>query len=286
MYVDRDSIFRAEDGHPEDPRPTLTQFSRALQELQIGLILAYSPQAKGRIERFFQTAQDRLVKELRLAGAATMEQANEVLAKIFLPWFNRCCSVKAVSGNDAHRPLHGSMSLASILSIQEKRRVCSDYTIRLDNQIYQLLGPAAPGLRGGRVIIEKRLDGTLLLRLKKTYLAYQRLGPAPKKRTALLEKTNGKAAPSRSLSLGKTPAGKDSDASDRKQARTASAAGPSAVRLTSGRSGRTPAEPYPPKGVGSVPAHATLRPRPGQAWMRNFRLPGSRPKADILIGAD
>jgi hypothetical protein len=56
MYVDRDSIFRAEDQHPSDPRPTLTQFSRALGELQIELILAYSPQAKGRIERFFQTA--------------------------------------------------------------------------------------------------------------------------------------------------------------------------------------------------------------------------------------
>jgi len=89
MYVDRDSIFRAEEHDPRDPQPVLTQFSRALEELGIELILAYSPQAKGRIERFFQTAQDRLLKELRLAGASTIKEANEVLDKTFLPQFNR-----------------------------------------------------------------------------------------------------------------------------------------------------------------------------------------------------
>jgi hypothetical protein len=83
LYVDRHSIFRAEDQHPDDPRPCLTQLSRALEELPIELILAHSPQAKGRIERFFQTAQDRLVKELRLAGAQTINAANAVLEKTF-----------------------------------------------------------------------------------------------------------------------------------------------------------------------------------------------------------
>jgi hypothetical protein len=177
-YVDRDSIFRAEDHHGTDPRPTLTQFSRALQELQIELILAYSPQAKGRIERFFQAAQDRLVKELRLARACTMEQANEVLEKTFLPWFNRWCSVKPTSCSDAHRPLGPSMNLESILSIQDKRKVANDYTIRLNNQVYQLLKPALPGLRCGWVTVEHRLDGTLQIRFKKRYLGYHRIGPA------------------------------------------------------------------------------------------------------------
>jgi hypothetical protein len=79
MYVDRDSIFRAEKRDPDNPQPTLTQFKRALDELEIGLILANSPQAKGRVERFNKTAQDRLVKELRLAKATTMEQANKVI---------------------------------------------------------------------------------------------------------------------------------------------------------------------------------------------------------------
>ena len=158
MYVDRDSVFRAETRHPSDPRPVLTQFSRALKQLDIALILANSPQAKGRIERFFQTAQDRLVKELRLAGASAMAQANEVLERTFLPWFNRWCSVKPASPNDAHRRLHPSMNLPSILSLQDRRKVTNDYTIRLDNVLYQLLKPAYPGLRGGRVTIERWLD--------------------------------------------------------------------------------------------------------------------------------
>jgi len=176
MYVDRAGIFRAEDHDPYDPQPSLTQFSRALEELGIQLILAYSPQAKGRIERFFQTAQDRLVKELRLAKAATMEEANAVLQKTFLRWFNRWCVVKAVSPNDAHRPLEASMRLESILSFQENRKVGNDYTIRLDNQVYQLLPPALPGQRGGWVTVEKRLNGTLHVRFKDTYVKYRTCG--------------------------------------------------------------------------------------------------------------
>jgi hypothetical protein len=261
MYVDRDSIFRAEDHHPSDPRPTLTQFSRALGELQIELILAYSPQAKGRIERFFQTAQDRLVKELRLAGARTMQEANDVLEKTFIPWFNRWKSIKASSPNDAHRPLHPSMNLSSILSIQEKRRVCNDYTIRLDNQVYQLLKPALPGMRGGRVVIEKRLDGTLQIRLKKRYVAYHLIGPADRP---------GALPPSpRSLTHLQTPAG-----SQKKKGSAAATAKPSAVRLTFGRSGRTPAEPCPPKGNKSIAAKQPYVPVPDHPW-RKFRLRGS-----------
>jgi transposase len=286
MYVDRDSIFRAEDHHPSDPRPKLTQFSRALQELQIELILAYSPQAKGRIERFFQTAQDRLVKELRLGGARTMAEANRVLEKVFLSWFNRWKRVAPTSPNDAHRPLHPSMHVESILSIQDRRKVGNDYTIRLDNQVYQLLPPAPPGLRGSRVIVEKHLDGTLHLRLKKKYLAYHRIGPADRP---------GALPPApRSLSLERTPAGGGKPSRRKKEGPAARAAGPPAVRPARGRSGRTPAEPCLPRGTGKLPQAARPRLRPGQAWMRNFRLPGSLPKtgqfypsktADISIRA-
>ena len=197
MYVDRDSIFRAEDHDPDDPQPRLTQFKRALDELEIDLILANSPQAKGRVERFNKTAQDRLVKYLRLAKAATMEEANKVIEQ-FLQWFNRNCVVKPVSPNNAHRPLHPSMNLASILSIQDKRHVTNDYTIRLDNQIYQLLPPALPGLRGGRVTVETWLDGSLHLQFKGHYLKFKALGPA---------KNSGALPPNpRSLSHVQTPA--------------------------------------------------------------------------------
>ena len=92
MYVDGNSIFREE--ATEGRKAAETQFARALGELGIKLIPAHSPQAKGRVERFNGTAQDRLVKELRLANAKTMEEANEVLEERFLPWFNRRCAVK------------------------------------------------------------------------------------------------------------------------------------------------------------------------------------------------
>jgi transposase InsO family protein len=265
IYTDHDSVFCGE--HP-DKKPAKTQFARALEELEIGWIPAGSPQAKGRVERFNGTAQDRLVKELGLAHASTMEQANEVLDKTFLPWFNECCTVRPVSPNDAHRPLHRSMNLASVLSVQDKRKVTNDYTIRLDNQVYQLLKPALPGQRGGWVIVEKRLDGTLHIRFKKTYLAYHRIGPA--------DRTGALPPNPRSLPLGQTPA-----EMRKKEGHAVGATQPSAVRLTPGRSGRTPAEPCLPKGKQSLPQIQAPRPRPGQAWMRRFRLPGSPTKADI-----
>ena len=269
MYVDRDSIFRAEDHDPYDPRPNLTQFSRALEELGIQLILAYSPQAKGRIERFFQTAQDRLVKELRLAKAATMEEANAVLQKTFLRWFNRWCVVKAVSPNDAHRPLEASMRLESILSFQENRKVGNDYTIRLDNQVYQLLPPALPGQRGGWVTVEKRLNGTLHVRFKDTYVKYRTCGRS---------RDAGASPPHpQSLSLQGTPAG-----GCHKEGRAAEATRPSAVRPASGRSGRTPAEPYPPRGKTTLPDATPYRPPSDHPWRRGGHFNPPKP-ADILI---
>jgi hypothetical protein len=268
MYVDRDSIFRAEKRNAYDPRPVLTQFSRALGELEIELILANTPQAKGRVERFHQTAQDRLVKELRLAGARTIEQANAVLEKVFLAWFNRHRSVRPASPNDAHRRLHPSMNLASILSIQEKRRVDNDYTIRLDNRIYQILPPALPGLRRGQVIAEKRLDGSLCLRLGKRYLKFQ-LWPTSKDLGALPPNP-------RSLALGQTPA-----EGRKEQGQAVAAAGPSAVRPPRGRSGRTPAEPCPPKGTKTIPAKLPYRPAPQHPWHK-FRLKGSRTNRTFL----
>ena len=266
LYTDHDSVFC---GECPEKKPAQTQFARALEELGIGWIGAGSPQAKGRVERFHGTAQDRLVKELRLAGATTMEQANEVLAGTFLSWFNRSRTVKPASGNNAHRPLHGSMDLAAILSIQDRRTVANDYTIRLDNQVYQLLKPALPGQRGGRVTVERRLDGTLHIRFKKTYLAYHCAGSA-------LGPLGALPPDPRSLPLGQTPAERRKN-----EGHAAATAQPSAVRLTSGRSGRTPAEPCPPQGKKSLPQTEAPRPRPGQAWMRGFRLPGSLRKEDI-----
>jgi hypothetical protein len=259
MYVDGDSIFRSEDHHPEDPQPMLTQFGRALEELQIELIQAGSPQAKGRVERFNGTAQDRLVKELRLAGASTLEQANRVLEKTFLPWFRRCCTVRAQSPNDAHRPLHPTMNLEATLSVQHSRTVTNDYTIRFQNRAYQILPPPWPGLRGGQVTVEKRLDGTLHLRFKGHYLRYEVIDAA---------KAAGALPPRpRSLAHWQTPAPLST-----KKGSAAPAAEPCAVRLTSERSGRTPAEPYPPEGAQSLSPRRPCRPAPDHPWRKSYKI--------------
>ena len=256
IYADRNSIFFATNAHGE---PVLTQFGRALQELGIELILAGSPQAKGRVERFNGTAQDRLVKELRLADAATIEQANEVLEKVFLRWFNRRCTVKPASRNNAHRPLAPSMKLPAILSVQERRKVANDYTIRFDNTLYQLLPPARPGLRGGWVIVEQRLDG-IHIRFKGKSLKYEQIGSASRP---------GALPPDpRSLSHSGIPA-----EADKPKGCAVETAQPSAVHPADGCSGRTPAEPYPPDGTEEPTAKKPYRPPANHPWRKCFKKP-------------
>jgi transposase-like protein len=173
FYTDKDSVFqwqskgRAAEG--------LTQFGRALEELDIELILAHSPQAKGRIERFFGTAQDRWVKELRLAKVTTRVAANELVQRQLAPEYNRRFTVRPGDGADAHRALGRHYCLPAILSVQSKRVVTNDYTIRLHNRCYQLHKPALPGLRGGQVIVEERRDGTLAIRFREHYLKYHEI---------------------------------------------------------------------------------------------------------------
>jgi len=257
LYTDRHSIFWEEDSQGQFVQ---TQFTRALEQLGIGWIPAYSPQAKGRVERFNGTAQDRLVKELRLAGACTLEAANEVLDKTFLPWFNRRCTVKAASGNDSHRPMFPGLNLAAILSVQESRTVANDYTIRYHNQAYQLLPPAHPGLRGGKVIVESRLDGKRHIRFKGKYLAFKAIASAAKGPRSLPSEP-------RSLSPLGIPAGEKGQGRT-VVARPRVAARPCAVYPTLGRSGRTPAEPCLPEGEPKDTPERRWRPAADHPWRK------------------
>ena len=173
MYTDKDSVFQWQSkGRTAEG---LTQFGRALEELDIELILAHSPQAKGRIERLFGTAQDRWVKELRLAKVTTRTAANALVRSILVPQYNRRFAVRAADAADAHRALEPHYCLAGILSMQTKRVVTNDYTIRLHNRWYQLHKPALPGLRGGQVIVEERRDGTMAIRFREHYLKYHEI---------------------------------------------------------------------------------------------------------------
>jgi len=176
LYTDRHSIFEPQDKGRALP-DAVTQFGRALRELDIELICAHSPQAKGRVERSFGTAQDRWVKELRLVGVRTAEGANELLGRL-LPAHNRRFGKAAREAADAHRPLGPAHDLAAILSIQAERVVSNDYTVRFRNRFYQLLPPVHAGQRGGRVVMEQRLDGSLAIRFRDKYLSYRELPAA------------------------------------------------------------------------------------------------------------
>ena len=179
FYTDKASLFLTtpklrrdlkevpQDAREAQPR---TQIGRALQELGIVWIAAHSPQAKGRVERSFGTAQDRLVKGLRVAGARTLEQANRYLEEEFLPWWNQHLVVAPANPADAHRPLGSEHDLATSLSQVTTRQVDNDYTIRLEGKVYRLVMESAPaGLRGAVVRVEQRLDGKLMVRFRERY---------------------------------------------------------------------------------------------------------------------
>ena len=173
LYTDRHSIFEPQDKGQALP-DGVTQFGRALRELDVELIRAHSPQAKGRVERHFGTAQDRWVKEMRLARVRTIAQANDLLESL-VPECNRRFTRPARQPNDAHRRLGPGHRLEAILSIQAERVVSNDYVVRFENRFYQLLKPVYPGERGGRVVLERRLDGRLAIRFAGHYLAYREL---------------------------------------------------------------------------------------------------------------
>ncbi len=185
FYTDKGSLFTVNrprvEAADEAVKPAWTQIGRALRELGIGWIPAHSPQAKGRIERFFGTAQDRLVKGLRLAGADRLEAAQTYLEEEYLPHWNQTFTVLPAGSTDAHRPLRAEHELAAILSLVEERIVTSDYTIRYQGKIFQIArGDIRPGLRGGRVRVEQRLDGSMVVKFRQYGLSVAERQAQPK----------------------------------------------------------------------------------------------------------
>jgi hypothetical protein len=193
FYTDKASLFQTVEKHKRD-EPGVekdriemppTQIGRALRELGITWIAAHSPQAKGRVERNFETAQDRLVKGMRVAGVKTIEQANEYLTNDYLAWWERELTVEAANPDNAHRQLDKSHNLAASLSHVETRQVRPDYTLRWDGKLYQIERQAVTtGLRKANVRIEQRLDGSLAVRHGERYLPVQECAVADKPKAA------------------------------------------------------------------------------------------------------
>src|SRR5918992_925985 len=143
--------------------PERTTWSRALEALGVTQILAHSPQAKGRVERAKGTFQDRLVAELRLAGASTLEEANQVLAE-FLPRFNQRFGVPAAQPESAYWAVDPELDLGGVLCIKELRRVAKDNTVRYHRRaLHPYPSLEGASYAGGRVELPGRPGGRILV---------------------------------------------------------------------------------------------------------------------------
>lgn len=183
FYVDKDSIYKVnrpakyESLQLDEP---MTQFARAMGELGIEVICADSPQAKGRVERGFDTHQDRLVKELRLRGISSMADANRYLEGEYVAEHNARFAVEAVGPANAHRPLLATHKLEQILSLRSARTLMNDYTLRNDNLFYQVLEQQAVRVKpGDKIEVEQRLDGSTHLLFKGVYLPTKKIDKRP-----------------------------------------------------------------------------------------------------------
>jgi hypothetical protein len=182
LYTDRAGIFTVaprakESAQQRQEADRLTQFGRGLRELGIGWIAAYSPQAKGRVERSFGTDQDRLVKHLRLAKVKTLPDANKFLEKEYWPEWNERFARPLEGVLDMHRPLTPQTDLASALSHVEQRQVSNDYTFSFAGRRYQIARTdVKAGMRGKSLRIELHLSGALRARFEGVYAEVSECG--------------------------------------------------------------------------------------------------------------
>ena len=140
----------------------------------------------------------RLWSGLRVAGVDTLEDANRYLDEEFVPWWNQCLVVTPAHPTDAHRPLDKTCDLNAILSAVETRQVTSDYTLRFQGKIYRIgRADVRPGLRGGRVRIEVRLDGSIHARFQERYLAIEECKPQPRQQLPVRVKPAVRRLPSK-----------------------------------------------------------------------------------------
>jgi len=182
LYTDRAGIFMVaprakESAQQRQEADRLTQFGRGLRELGIGWIPAYSPQAKGRVERSFGTDQDRLVKHLRLAKVKTLQDANKFLEAEYWPEWNERFARTLEGVVDMHRALTPQTDLASALSHVEQRVVSNDYTFSFAGRRYQIARTdVKTGMRGKSLRIELHLNGALRARFEGVYAEVSECG--------------------------------------------------------------------------------------------------------------
>ena len=181
VYLDRHSTYKATvhyqtiDDQLED-RQLLSQFERSLQELGVTVIHAYSPQAKGRVERVFGTFQDRVIKEMRLAGVRNKNEGNLFL-NTYLPDYNRRYGVAPAKDTNLHRPFKNRHELDRILSIRNERALRNDFTVAHNKRLYQI----KDNIRAKKVTVEERTDGSMRILHNGQRLRYQEIISRPKR---------------------------------------------------------------------------------------------------------
>lgn len=188
FYVDRGKVFKVNLGNEEEDK--ITQYRRAIEELDSKLAYARSPQAKGRIERLFGTLQDRLVKELRLRGVSTIEKANEFVEKEYLPRHNEKYSIEPKSNTDLHKEAKG-YDLDEILCLKETRILTADFTLRHNNRWYQLERKQKTLIfPRNEITVKTRLDGRISLSIRETNLFFHGIDkPIKTEMTQLVKQT-------------------------------------------------------------------------------------------------
>jgi len=187
VYLDRHTTYKSnakvsiEDVLNEEV--PLSEFERALKELGVEVIHATSPQAKGRVERLFRTLQDRLVKEMRLRGIRTIQEANEFL-KHYLPVYNRRFAVCPLEANDLHRSVSKGLDLDSILCVKTERTLRNDFTVAYNRKLFQI----EEKIRGSKVTVQEHLDGSIKMVYRDWPLRFKEITTRPQKE----EKVPGK----------------------------------------------------------------------------------------------
>ena len=182
LYVDKHSTFNInrqatiEEGL-KDQKP-LTQFGRAMEDLRIELILANSPQAKGRVERLFETLQDRLVKDMRLEGISTKKEGTRYFREVYIPRHNAKFAVPPKDPTNAHNVLLPTFDLARIFTVQTKRIVSKVLVVQYKNIRYQLDTKGAYNylLQKQNILVEENRQGVIVFRHKDKAIPYKIIG--------------------------------------------------------------------------------------------------------------
>ncbi len=173
FYTDYGSVFRVNTNNPDHDK--ITQFERALKELDIEIIHARSPQAKGRVERSNQTHQDRLTKEMRLRGISTIDEANKFLKDFYIDQHNTKFAKEAAESTNVHRTIEG-INLNNILCVKEQRKLQNDFTILFQKRIFQLEAQQRTIIKPKNdITVNVHLDGSIRLSIRKTDLFFKEI---------------------------------------------------------------------------------------------------------------